>query len=138
MSATPDDSLEGYIGKRLLVGLTYVDKDDEKNTLKKEQIFGNIKSFGKNGLILDRSDGKGEFTLPPDLNALEPANRGKYHAASGALAINPDYVASWTLVVAKEAVDDLHRNSGNIRKWDSREEEEEEEGEANEWEEYDG
>ena len=118
MPTAPDPS-EKYIGKRLLVGLTYVDIDDEEKILKREQLFGEIKRYSANdGLTLERSDGKGEFTLPPDLEVLEKADPGRYKLTSGLLIINPDYIATWRLLTTKESIEDLHKDMGNVRRWE--------------------
>src|SRR6185503_13495656 len=67
------------IGKRILIGLTYLDHED--NLLERRQLHGDIvvadaaKGFG----IKLRGEQDGEmFWLPPDLRALQPARPGEY------------------------------------------------------------
>lgn len=52
------------IGKKVLVGLTYVDKNNEVTN--KLQLHGNIESLGDNTLTFIRSDNAEEFSIPFD------------------------------------------------------------------------
>ena len=51
---------ELMIGKRLLVGLTYLNSDGEVK--EKIQLHGLIKSLSENSLSFERADGEGEFS----------------------------------------------------------------------------
>ena len=87
---------QNYIGKSILVGLTLVDGDGSE--LGKTQLHGTILSVSESeGIVIERADGKGEFTLPPDLDSLKEANPGHYHLKnSEEVVIDPEYISTWT------------------------------------------
>ena len=93
----PMSDLNNYIGKRLLIGLTYVDDRDE--VIERVQVHGTIiRMTDEDGLVIRPADGNGEFSLPPDLDALEPAPLGEYrNRSTGEVIINPDYLGRWTI-----------------------------------------
>jgi hypothetical protein len=79
-----------FIGKTVLVGMTYVDADD--NVLEQRQWHGRIESVGE--LLEIRVHGSDEIrTLLPKLSAAEP---GEYHLRStGEVVVDPDFIATW-------------------------------------------
>jgi hypothetical protein len=82
------------IGKRLLVGLTYLDADGE--VVSTVQFSGVIAEGGGDEMLSVRRDDNGEiFTLPPEV---EPAPPGEYRLRStGEVVVDPDYLATWTI-----------------------------------------
>lgn len=50
------------IGKKILVGLTYVDTNNEVTS--QLQLHGNILSTGEHTLVFQRSDNDSEFSIP--------------------------------------------------------------------------
>ncbi len=90
---------QNYIGKSILVGWTLVAKDGSE--LGKAQLHGTILSVSESdGIVLERADGKGKFTLPPDLDSLKEANPGHYHLKdSQEVVIDPEYISTWTIEI---------------------------------------
>lgn len=87
---------EKYIGKHLLLGLTYV--DCEGAVTEQVQMHGVIARIDDKGIFVDRADGDGEFSLPPDVASLTPAAPGEYRLRStGEVVVDPDFVSSWTI-----------------------------------------
>jgi len=87
---------EDLIGKRVLVGLTFVSADDE--VLEQEQFVGTVVSAdAEDGVELQLDDGS-RRTLPPDLDAFEEAAPGDYRLRStGEVVTDPDFLSTWTL-----------------------------------------
>ena len=80
-----------YVGKRLLVGISYEDPDGE--LLRQEQFHGPIVAASENGILLERSDTGERVSLPPQLT---PAPPGEYRLRStGQVVVDPDYLARW-------------------------------------------
>ncbi len=88
---------KAYIGKHLLVGLSYRDSDGE--VTKHVQIHGVITRITTDGIFFDRADGKGEFALPPDLESLKPTIPGAEYRlkSTGEVVRNVDYIGNWTI-----------------------------------------
>ena len=84
------------IGKRVLLGITYVNSTDE--IIEQRQLHGVIETVtSEDGVAIRLSDGT-LFRLPPDLRGLEPAAPGVYKLRStGEEVENPDYVWTWTV-----------------------------------------
>ena len=87
--------INDVVGKRLLAGLTYVDDSDQ--IVERHQVDGTI--LRMDGLVIDQSDGAGEFSLPPDLEALNAAIPGAEYKNrnTGQVVTAPDFVARWTI-----------------------------------------
>jgi len=82
-----------HIGKRLLVGITYLTHAGE--FLRQEQFHGLIVEADEGGIVLERADTGARTLLPPELDEASP---GEYRLRStGEVVVNPDYVAKWTL-----------------------------------------
>ena len=80
-----------YVGKRLLVGITY--EDDEGRVIRHEQFLGFIVEAGEAEIVVDRNDTGERMSLPPELT---PAGRGRYRLRSTrAVVVDPDYLATW-------------------------------------------
>lgn len=90
------DEFSEYIGKHLLVGLSYT--DDENVVTMQLQFHGWIVRIADDGIFVNRADGNGEFSLPPDVSSLQPAGPGNYKLRStGEVVVNLDYICSWTI-----------------------------------------
>jgi hypothetical protein len=86
-----------YIGKHLLVGITYLDHED--NFIEQKQFHGDIVRINEaEGIVLRLHDSDEEYKLPPALDALEPAPKGEYRLrSSGEVVVDPDLTTTWTL-----------------------------------------
>jgi hypothetical protein len=100
-------SAETYIGKHLLVGITYL--DHEENVVEQVQLHGTITKIDETVIAIRLNDSDEEFTLPPDLDAIQEAAPGEYRLRStGEVVINPDFLGSWTVILNR-----------TIQDWDS-------------------
>ena len=94
-----DQSLsDTYIGKHLLVGITYLDHNEA--LLEKRQLHGHIVRINEHeGIVLKLFDSDEEFKLPPQLEALRSAQPGEYRLReTGEIVVNPDLLGTWTVV----------------------------------------
>jgi len=91
--------IAAYIGKYVLITLTYYDEDGEMVT--QQQVHGII-------MKADRARGfavalqgvwEGEtFWLPPDVRGFSPARRGEYQLSSTSEIIyDPDLISTWEI-----------------------------------------
>ena len=85
-----------FIGKHLLIGITYLDHDDK--LIEQKQVHGHIVRInGHEGIVVKLHDCGDEFKLPPDLNSLQQAPKGEYRLRStGEVVVDPDLLTSWT------------------------------------------
>jgi len=90
---------KNIIGKTILVGITYLDKDE--NVLNQIQFCGTVvKADNQNIAIKSSSE---EFFLPPDLTSISIAPEGEYKLRStGEIIVNPDLLTTWTVSPPKE------------------------------------
>jgi len=90
---------EKLIGKYILIGLTYIDSNN--NVTKRKQLHGIIKRVTKNkGILVDlKGANKGqEYNLPPDYSRFQKASTGHYHLHSTNEDIkNLDLTTIWTI-----------------------------------------
>jgi len=94
-----DESMSAdYIGKTILVGVTYLDRNEKLLTQK--QWTGVIQTFSnREGIKIKDTESGTVFCLPPDDAGLRPAPPGSYRLrSSGVVFENPDYLATWTCV----------------------------------------
>ena len=91
------DEGKAYIGKYLLIGITYLDSNEEVK--ERIQLHGKITRITKEGIFFNRADGNGEFALPPDLQSLEPAHpQAEYQLKStGEVARDVDYISNYVV-----------------------------------------
>lgn len=91
------DFADDLIGCTLLVGLTYVDSDDQ--LIRRQQVFGTVISADEQDGIAIRQQHNGQtFTIAPVLDAVEPAAPGIYQLADEDEAIeDPDFTALLTV-----------------------------------------
>ena len=77
-----------YVGKRLLVGITY--EDHTGQMIRQEQFLGIILEAGETEIVVERNDTRERMSLPPEL---VPAGRGQYRLRStGARRSNHGWV----------------------------------------------
>ncbi|HVO64940.1 MAG TPA: hypothetical protein VMT12_00525 [Syntrophales bacterium] len=89
---------ESYIGKYILVGITYV--DHKGNETQRQQMHGVIESADKNGIkIALKGVYEGQsWTMPPDQSAIKAAQPGTYTLKmSGEKIENPDLLSTWVI-----------------------------------------
>src|SRR5262245_36142256 len=87
---------EGFIGKVVLVGVTYIDHNEK--FLEQKQWSGRItKVSNEEGIVIELDDSDDPCALPPDLSYLTPAKPGIYRLRSTGREIeNPDFLTTWT------------------------------------------
>src|SRR5262245_45186572 len=84
------------VGKHALVGLTYVNAD---GTVRRQvQIPGRITAVDETMVTMRLHGSEQEFTLPPILEAFEPAGPGEYHLRStDEVVVDPDVLATFSI-----------------------------------------
>ena len=93
-----------YVGKRLLMSLTYLNTADAVDH--KVQLHGIITRINEAIIAVTLQDTGEEFTLPADMSALTAAPEGEYRLKpSGDIVIDPDYLVVYT-IGKPEAEDD--------------------------------
>ena len=103
---------EELIGKHLLIGITFLDA--EENVIEQYQTHGKIVSIDdRQGLAIEKGDGTGRYTIPPDLNNLHLAPPGEYRIrTTGELVIDPDFTSTWVVNKTKESTMEDYKKSG--------------------------
>lgn len=88
---------DSYIGKHLLIGITYLDHDE--TLLEQKQFHGIIVRINEQeGIVIKLNDSDEEYKLPPDINSLKEAPEGEYRMrATGEVVVNPDLLTTWTI-----------------------------------------
>lgn len=87
--------LEKLIGKIILVGMTFYDKN--KEFTEQKQNWGEIVAVNENTVHIKKMNGE-EFSIPNDPSAIEPAEPGEYKLRStGEVVKNPDYLSTWII-----------------------------------------
>ncbi len=80
-------------GKTILVGVNYRSKS--RKLVGRKQYSGEIIYANVAGIRIRCKNGK-EITIPPRLEAIFPAKKGRYGIVStGEVTINPDYITVW-------------------------------------------
>jgi len=89
--------MEAYIGKHILVGLTYFNTDDSVKD--RVQLHGNIISISENTIVFKRTDNGENFSIPFDENNLEPDETDSVYelSSTGEVVENVDFVSSWNI-----------------------------------------
>ena len=89
---------DGYVGKYILVGLTYLDHQGVET--RRAQLHGVIEKASPDGITVNlRGVHDGEsLSMPPDLGAIVPAQPATYNLHStGESVEKPDLLATWTI-----------------------------------------
>jgi len=91
-----EELAERVVGKRLLIGLTYVTASG--NLIRQEQFHGIVEEISlKAGIVMRLPDGS-TYRLPPDLRGIQEAEPGVYRLRStGEEVHDPDYLYTWTI-----------------------------------------
>jgi len=87
-----------YVGKYIIVGITRCDHNDRE--IGRQQLHGIIESASPTGInIALRGVRDGQYwNMPPALEAIRPAEPGRYHLHStGEVIEDPDLTATWTI-----------------------------------------
>jgi len=86
-----------YLGKHLLIGMTYLDHDGK--FIEQKQFHGQIVRINEHeGIVIQLHNSDAEFKLPPDINSLKAAPPGEYRLReTGEVVVNPDFLTTWTL-----------------------------------------
>ena len=98
MPLIDDSKAAEYIGKTVLIGVTYLDHNEE--LIEQKQWAGTISTFSqKEGIKIKLKDSDEPCCLPPDDRGIRNAPPGIYRLRSTGEEIeNPDYLATWTCV----------------------------------------
>lgn len=86
-------TFKNLIGKVLLVGITYNDKNG--NVKERKQFWGTVTEADEKKILIEQKNGE-IFSVPPDLRAIEPAPKGEYRLHStGEVVSDPDFLTTW-------------------------------------------
>jgi len=94
-------TFEDLQGKVILIGITYVDKQDK--LLDRKQWWGVIEeASAASGIRVALKNSSEPCVLPPDLGAIRKARPGEYHLKeSNEVVTDPDFLTTWTCVEGK-------------------------------------
>ena len=96
MSVLDPELVKSLLGKRMLVGLTYIDANGEVTHQK--QFFGLIHSITEELITLRHPLTGAECTLPPFLANCKKASPGEYRLReTGEIVVDPDLLATWEI-----------------------------------------
>lgn len=95
MVALDPNKIASLIGKRILVGVTFVDSEGE--LIEQRQVHGRIRCIDPtDGMVIAIHDSDETLVLPPDLSSVRAAPRGEYRLRStGEVVIDPDLLCTW-------------------------------------------
>ena len=100
MPPLDESKAPSYIGKTILVGVTYLDSDEK--LLSQKQWSGIIRTFSNTEGIKIEDRAGSIFCLPPDPSAISAAAPGSYRLRStGETIEDPDFLATWTCIRPK-------------------------------------
>jgi len=96
-------------GKTLLIGLTFLDRDD--GIIELYQTHGTVLELTDEGLIRMARKDASIFCIPYDNTAFKKAAEGEYRLRSnGEVVVNPDYIVTWDVVpVGREHMDKVKK-----------------------------
>jgi hypothetical protein len=110
VSSDDQSWLKSLISKRILVGLTWV--DEAGATCSQEQFHGIITSATPRGVVVRRSDGRRDFTLPSRPEFIKVAEPGHYRLrTSGEVVENPDLLCAMNMVAQPSTPEQSTNNS---------------------------
>jgi hypothetical protein len=88
-----NEDLETMVGRRILVGITYLNGEGEPQKFQ----FAGIVTAIDPMITIDHGEDE-PFTLPADPDAYDRAEAGEHRLRStGEVVVNPDFVTSWTV-----------------------------------------
>jgi hypothetical protein len=89
------------IGKRVLIGLTFVEPGKADRL---EQMHGIVDDVTEDGFAVHLSSDE-IYWLPPDLRPWKPAPEGEYRLRStGEVVVDPDYITNWRVTSGQSDV----------------------------------
>ena len=90
------EAIAHYLGKYLLMGITYLDADG--GLLEKKELHGDIVRINdREGIVIKLRGSGDEFSLPPSLKILQKASKGEYCLHStGEIVVDPDFTTIFT------------------------------------------
>jgi hypothetical protein len=90
-----ESKAKDYIGKTVLLGVTYI--DHEERVIGQRQWYGVITEISNTkGIVISLKNDTTYCALPPDLSVLEPAKPGEYRLRStGEVIADPDFLTTW-------------------------------------------
>jgi hypothetical protein len=94
-----------YIGKYILVGVTYIDSFGEE--VEQRQMHGVIESVDVSGfkIALRGNYNRESWIMPPVLGAIYPAKTGEYRLhTTGEVVVDPDLLSTWSVTKPCEGV----------------------------------
>jgi hypothetical protein len=91
------DDVNAYIGKTVLIGLTFYDAEGKKTG--SDVGHGKIVRINMSeGIVVQIEPDGNEYKLPPDLNNLQEAPPGEYEeSTTGIAVINPEFISFWEI-----------------------------------------
>jgi hypothetical protein len=90
---------ERIVGKRLIIGLTYLEHTGD--VAEQKQLHGVVEEISTEAGIVVRLNDGAVCRLPPDLRGLAEAPPGTYRLRStGEEVEDPDYLCTWTITKA--------------------------------------
>ncbi|MFN8075956.1 MAG: hypothetical protein U0Q15_11120 [Kineosporiaceae bacterium] len=93
------DRLAGLVGKRLLVGVTFV--DEAGTVLDRQQFCGEVLEVAEGVVVVERPGWDEPALIPADEEAFRPADPGTYRLhGTGEVVVNPDVLTTWTVLVS--------------------------------------
>jgi hypothetical protein len=98
VSAFDEERAATLVGKSILIGLTYFDRDGAE--LRRTQLHGVVASASTTGVLISlRGTREGQsFNLPPDLDAISEAVPGSYRLReTGEVVEAPNLVSTWDI-----------------------------------------
>lgn len=103
---------DDLFGKYLLVGVTFLDA--EENVIEQYQTHGTIISVDdRTGVVIEKSDGSGRYTVPADTGGIHPAPPGDYQIrTTGEVVVDPDFMSTWTVFETMGSTIENYKKSG--------------------------
>ena len=91
------NNVNSYIGKTVLIGLTFYDPDGKKTG--SDVGHGKIVRINeKEGIVVEIGPDHSEYKLPPDLNNLQKAPPGEYKESTTDVKItDPEFITFWEI-----------------------------------------
>jgi hypothetical protein len=90
------ETWDEIVGKRVLVGMTYVDNNGD--LIEQKQRHGVIVSADEEGVYVRPPDTEEQFWLPPHLESFQDAEDGDYRLReTGEIVSDPDLLATFTI-----------------------------------------
>ena len=92
-----DKTKEIYLGKHLLVGLTYLNEDE--SVREKIQLHGTIVAVSDNTIRFVRADNGEKFSIPFDEDNILEAETGAVYKlkSTGEHVVHVDYLSHWII-----------------------------------------